>query len=123
VRGANFCDVVEANLGPDNDFHFERVVEYSGHSTYMILLPFESKDFPEIWKELEPLGCSYETTEIGTALGLMTLYSLDIPDSTKLQAAYAVLKRGHQEGKLMLQEGYAAVTQMLPSDVLRATRD
>jgi len=119
VRGANFCDVVEANLGPDNDFHFARVVEYSGHSTYMILVPVESKDFTEIWKELEPLGCSYETTKVDTAMGLMTLYSLDVPESTNLPAAYAVLKRAHRQGKLLLQEGFAAVTR----NKLRATRD
>lgn len=108
ARGVSYLDIVqtaprESGVGRE----FAGVVDRGGHSTYMILVPPESKQFPDLWEELRRLGCSYESMTINLSVGVRTLHSVDVPDVADIHAVYNVLKKGEANDSWMFQEGHA----------------
>src|SRR5258708_3911954 len=59
ARGIAFNDIVQA--APTDQarvFEFEKVIERSGHSTYMLLVEPDHPDFETRWAALKDRGCS-----------------------------------------------------------------
>jgi Domain of unknown function (DUF4265) len=106
--GVSHLDVVAVRPAEDNiTFDFERVVERSGHSTYMLLLKADDADVQSRWLVLEKMGCTYESAAIKLSMGDRTLYSVDVPPTADLQQVWEQLAEGERAGAWLLQEGYA----------------
>jgi uncharacterized protein DUF4265 len=84
------------------------VIGRSGHSTYWLLVPPERKDFDQYWKKLKNLGCSYESTTKRFTVGYRTLYSVDIPPDSNIDAVLAVLEQGKRAGVWIFQQAHCA---------------
>lgn len=109
ARRVSYMDIVRAVPRTDGGagLKFAGVVDHSGHSTYMILLPPNSPEFSKYWKRLEALGCTYEGAGVEeTGFGQRELYSVDVPSSSDIFAVYSVLEDGEKEGIWMFQEGH-----------------
>jgi hypothetical protein len=106
TRGVSYLDIVAATKTEYDDYKFERVLERSGHSTYMLLVPPGSKPFVAFWTRLESLGCGYESATITISLGERTLYSVDVPPKTDIHAVYEILEEGEKSNVWVFQEGY-----------------
>jgi hypothetical protein len=109
VRGVSYLDIVRAAPRTDGGagLKFVGVIDRGGHSTYMILCPPNSSDFPCYWRRLEALGCTYEGAGVErTGLGDRELYSVDVPDTSDVYAVYATLDEGEKQGVWMFQEGF-----------------
>jgi hypothetical protein len=107
VRGVSHLDIVKAVRQDDvGGMQFERIIEHSGHSTYMILVVPGSREFPRYWSELQQLGCTYESMEIEISLGRRALYSVDVPGATDINAVYSILEDGERSEIWMFQEGH-----------------
>ena len=104
TRGINYLDIVEAH--PTNEspaLEFDRVIRRSGHSTYMIIVEKDERQFDSYWKLLQQKGCSYESASMGKRL----LLSVDVLPSANIYDVYKVLEEGETKGVWMFQEGYA----------------
>lgn len=102
----NYEDVVKARSTRDEMvFEFERVMERSGHSTYMLIAETDTPKFPTYLSTLEEKGCSYESMDFG--MDRRQLLSVDVPPSANIYEVYDILERGKSEGVWMFQEGYA----------------
>ena len=78
---------------------FRRVVIRSGHSTYRLYLrphDLSAPSFVQAWTPLQTLGCSFEE-------GLVL--AVDVPPSTDIHAAYALLEAGEAAGVWAFEEG------------------
>jgi hypothetical protein len=106
TRGVSFLDIVAATKTEYNDYKFERVLDRSGHSTYMLLVPPDSKPFKAFWTRLESLGCTYESATITISLGERILYSVDVPPTADIYAVYEILEEGEQSNVWIFQEGH-----------------
>jgi len=107
TRGVSFLDIVRAAPRQDGTgLQFSGVLDHSGHSTYMLLVPMIAPEFDSYWEKLKVLGCTYESTTWNISLGKKILYSLDIPDSTDIYAVYSVLEDGERKGIWLFQEGH-----------------
>lgn len=107
ARGVSFRDVVRATRGHDGEeLQFAGVLDRSGHSTYMILVPPDARSFEDYWSRLEALGCTYESATWNISLGKRTLYSVDVPDTTDIYRVYAILEEGEKVGLWRFQEGH-----------------
>ncbi|WP_431312699.1 DUF4265 domain-containing protein [Roseateles agri] len=108
-RGLSNHDVVRAVWSDKFDSYiFQDVLEHSGRSTYMILVPIESsRRFEEFsWPPFSALGCEYERTSIEISMGKMMLYAVDIPEVTNIFDVYKLLSMGESRQEFLFQEGY-----------------
>jgi hypothetical protein len=77
VRGVSFLDTIRAVPSDDVErLEFAGVIDRSGHSTFMLLVPVVCSAFDQFWTRLEDLGCSYESKTISTSIGARILYSV-----------------------------------------------
>jgi hypothetical protein len=107
TEGVSFLDMVNAKPDRYGDgLEFAGVIERSGHSTYLILVPAESTDFAENWKVLEDLGCSYESTTLARKSGKKMLYAVDVPPEADIDAVYEILSNGERNGVWTFQESH-----------------
>jgi len=107
ARGVSYRDIVRAlSIPGTQELFFDRVLQHSGHSTYMILVPEGNTEFETCWTKLQLLGCTYEGTSINISLGTTKLYSVDIPGLTDIYAVYSILKIGEKSGVWTFQEGH-----------------
>ncbi len=108
AEGVSFLDMVSTN--PDRDgnggLEFSGVIERSGHSTYLILIPADSTDFAENWKVLEDLGCRYESKTLARKDGKKILYAVDVPPEADIDAVYENLSDGERNGVWTFQESH-----------------
>lgn len=111
VRGVSYQDIVRAVPRADGPgLRFAGVIGYAGHSTYMLLVPPESRDFSAYWQRLSRLGCTFESTHITVSPGPRILYSVDVPATSDIYAVYAVLEEGERNHVWMFQEGHVGHT-------------
>ena len=107
AEGVSFLDMVSAIPDRDgNGLEFSGVIERSGHSTYLILVPADSTDFAENWRILEDLGCRYESTTLARKGGKKILYAVDVPPETDIDAVYERLSDGERDGVWTFQESH-----------------
>jgi Domain of unknown function (DUF4265) len=107
AEGVSFLDIVGTKPDRDGDgLEFAGVIERSGHSTYLILVPADSIDFAENWKVLEDLGCSYESKTLAMKGGKKILYAVDVPPGADIDAVYESLSDGERNGVWTFQESH-----------------
>jgi hypothetical protein len=107
VRGVSFLDTVRAAAASDGPgLEFAGVIDRSGHSTYMLLVPPICADFDKYWARLEALGCAYESATHRISLGERMLYAVDVPASSDIYAVYSILEEGERQNIWMFQEGH-----------------
>lgn len=107
VRGISFLDTVRATpTEHDGVYNFAKVLQRGGHSTVMILFKPDDARVASYWRQLEDMGCSYESSTERLSIGVRKLYSVDIPPTTQLSKVYELLQRGESEGVWMFQDGY-----------------
>ena len=107
ARGVSFLDIVYAVPSTDGlGMEFAGVVERSGHSTYMLLVPLLQENFDLYWNKLEKLGCSFEKTKIITSEGEKILYTVDVPPAADIYAMYSILEQGEHDSVWIFQEGH-----------------
>jgi hypothetical protein len=107
TMGINYRDVVQIQATDDKAvFAFERVVERSGHSTFMVLVIPDEPKFVALWSELEEMGCSYERVEIRLSMGRRVLLSVDVPASADIGDVLAVLVKGEEGAVWAFQDGF-----------------
>lgn len=102
--GYSYMDKVRA-IGLDIPTVTE-LTESSGHSTYRVILArgsLETMKFKKQWKKLEEIGCTYEGSE-------SKLLSIDVPATTDIFAAYALLEAGESAGIWEFEEAKCAHT-------------
>ena len=119
VTGVSFLDTVRVELEtlPDgNQFRFAGVTARGGHSTYMILAPLESAQFPAYWSRLQALGCRYESGACDTSYGRQMLYAVDVPPEADIDAVVAVLENGDRDGVWIFQTGNVEHTRRRVSE-------
>ncbi len=100
--GVSYLDVVRA-VGVDIPDVIE-IVENSGHSTYRVLLKagvIDTDKFAYYWQKLEDIGCTYEGAD-------SKLLSIDVPASTNIFKAYALLESGESAGVWDFEEAKCA---------------
>lgn len=103
VCGVSFLDIVRGAPSADGGgFEFAGVIDHSGHSTYMLLVPTICPSFEEFWKRLQDLGCTFESTAWGDRI----LYAVDVPAETDIYAAYSIFSEGERENIWIFQEGH-----------------
>lgn len=100
--GISFADLVEAELGSQDEVLFCRVVLKGGHSNYRIMLRDGSRraEFDRIWLNLESLGCRYESSKSPEKF-----FAIDVPPDVDVHYVYSVLSHGEEEGSWYLDEG------------------
>lgn len=107
VCGVSFLDIVRGAARADGEgFEFAGVIDHSGHSTYMLLVPTICPSFEEYWKRLQDLGCTFESKSIKTAWGDRILYAVDVPAETDIYAVYSIFSEGERENIWIFQEGH-----------------
>jgi hypothetical protein len=109
TRGVSYLDIVRAVPRTDGGtgLKFAGIVDHSGHSTYMILVPPNSPEFTAYWKRIEALGGTYEGGGIEvTCFGRQELYSIDVPDTSDIHAVYSILEEGERVNVWIFQEGH-----------------
>lgn len=112
VRGISYLDIVEATPTEyEGAYNFARVLERSGHSTFMLLMKPDDSRVRFFWGLLERMGCSYEGSTEQLSIGVRTLYSVDVPPTADISEVYRILERGEKEDVWMYQDGY-----VYPSD-------
>jgi hypothetical protein len=115
ARGVSFLDTVRAAPRIDGaGLEFAQVLDRSGHSTYMLLVPPICSHFDIYWSKLEKLGCTYESRNIETSLGERKLYSVDVPPTSDIYRVYGILEDGERRSIWTFQEGH--VGHQLRSD-------
>jgi hypothetical protein len=107
ARGVSLMDIVRVTPGKDGAaLEFAGVVDRSGHSTYMLLVPPISAEFDNYWARLQALGCTFESASQRTSLGERMLYAVDVPASSDIYAVYEVLEEGERQNIWLFQEGH-----------------
>ena len=72
------------------------IVEWGGHSNYMVIPKVSREKFNEYWQELEKFGCSYESGSVNLGNGLEPLYAVDVPPTTNIHDVYRTLSSGEK---------------------------
>jgi hypothetical protein len=81
-------------------------VEKSGHSTIWLMVPFgPPAGFNNYWLSLERLHCTYESSSMDTTDGKQTLYSVDIPPETDIDAILSIIEEGQADDVWIFQIG------------------
>jgi hypothetical protein len=107
MRGVSYQDIVRAVPSVDHlGLAFAGAIDHSGHSTYMLLVPPDSREFATYWERLSKRGCTFESMHISVSLGPRILYSVDVPASSNVHAVYAVLEEGERNHVWVFQEGH-----------------
>ena len=106
ARFVSFGDTVKSIRRSDGSFEYERLLSPGGHSTYMIIQKADDTTFEKYWLQLEQLGCTYESASLPSSDGHLQLYSVDIPPSADINAAYSILALGESEHIWIFQEGH-----------------
>jgi hypothetical protein len=107
MRGIGYLDIVDTTpTEGDGFFEFKRVIERSGHSTYMLLVDEHEPRFHKYWGALQALGCTYEWGSKKFSIGHRRFYSVDVPPLSDLNKVIEILERGESDGTWMYQEGY-----------------
>jgi Domain of unknown function (DUF4265) len=107
AREVSFLDTVRAVPRIDGrGLQFAGVVDRSGHSTYMILVPPNSSKFDKYWKKLQKHGCTFESKTMDISGGKRILYSVDVPDTADIYDVYSTLDDGEKSNVWMFQEGH-----------------
>lgn len=106
AKNVSFLDLVEGNKLEDGVFAFLGVLKRSGHSTYIILCPVEQTAFDALWTPLQDAGCTYESGRIETSMGVMNMFSVDIPPGRDVDRIYSLLQDGENKGVWMFQEAH-----------------
>jgi hypothetical protein len=100
--GLSFDDVVLAKAA-DGQLLVEKVVGPGGHSTYRLILKpginVGDAVFSRLWKPLEAIGATFEQAN-------EHLLAVDIPETTDVYGAYALLQVGEAAGAWDFQEGH-----------------
>ena len=100
-------DIVEAIPTADNRiFDFRKIIDRSGHSTYMLILETSLDRVVTYWRMLEKLGCSYESMHINLSIGEKILYSVDVPPHADIYEVYEIMERGKENGLWLVQAGH-----------------
>ncbi|MFS4580087.1 DUF4265 domain-containing protein [Phaeobacter sp. C3_T13_0] len=105
AKGANFEDSFTTELIGAQRLA-KQAITRSGRSTYRISLiqnEHQVSRFEDYWSPMEKLGCRYEHGDFG-----FQLFAVDVPASTDVKAAYALLERGEQNGIWDFEEGHCA---------------
>ena len=110
VRGISHLDVVRATPVENSRgmFDFVEVIERSGHSTYMLLIPPDDPRRGDYWNRLQMLGCSYEGADLDFKFGKRLLHSVDAPPTTDLTEVREILDQGESDGVWIYQDGYVS---------------
>ena len=112
IKENNYEDIVGATPTDDRRvFEFERVVERSGHSTYMLIVEADNEKFGPYWDKLQERGCSYEPMEMEFSMGRRRLLSVDVPPAANVHEIYRLLEEGEAHGIWTFQEGYAYLSK------------
>lgn len=101
--GFSYLDVVKA-IGSNDIPTVTELIESSGNSTYRVRLTpgiLKSHTFRKFWLKLESIGCTYEGSE-------SKLLSIDVPASTDIFTAYAILESGEAAGVWEFEEAKCA---------------
>jgi Domain of unknown function (DUF4265) len=109
AKGISYQDIIRTapRFDGGEGQMFAGVIEHSGHSTYMILVPSEFAEFDVFWKKLEELGCTYEYAGIKeTGLGHNKLYSINVPKTSDIFKVYEILEEGERKRAWLFQEGF-----------------
>lgn len=95
-------DVVRAELRA-GQLMVTGVVIRGGHSTYRLILKSgtdaKSPRFEEHWKQLERLGCTYESTED-------RILAIDVPPTADIYEVYRRLEQGEKAEVWDFEEGH-----------------
>lgn len=102
--GISYLDIVFARM-LESKLVMVETVQYSGHSTYRILLKGNpvTKKFSEFWSPLELEGCTFERASLG-----YELLSIDVPPSADIHTVYKLLQKGESADVWDFDEGYCA---------------
>ena len=104
AKGVSYKDIIEAEGNPDciGEFEYRRTLSSSGHSTYRILVPKNSRLFAPWWEKLAAFGCTYEFADEGAEL----LYAVDVPPAANIFAVYQILEDGERQSVWTFDEGH-----------------
>ena len=106
VYGLSAEDLVSAEPIGDNA-SFIDIFQRGGHSTYRLLLTkglaYTSPEFLTFWKQLESLGCTFESAG-------KTWIAVDVPPMVTMDAVYRILDAASNAGVWTTDEGYRAET-------------
>jgi hypothetical protein len=107
ARGVSYLDIVRAMPAPDGyGIDYAGTVEKSGHSTIWLMVPFgPPAGFNNYWLSLERLHCTYESSSMDTTDGKQTLYSVDIPPETDIDAILSIIEEGQADDVWIFQIG------------------
>jgi hypothetical protein len=107
ARGVSYLDVVDVILAPNKlGLDYAGTLENSGHSTIWLLVPDDRPaGFKEYWPVLERLGCTYEFSSENTADGKRTLYSVDVPAETDVDAVLTIVEEAQDKNAWIFQIG------------------
>ena len=102
AKGVSYLDIILARIPSGGICQFVEKKQSSGHSTYRILSDSNmGEGFEKFWRELERLGCTYESSKFGNK----ELYSVDVPPSSDLYLVYSILSEGETSGVWIFEEG------------------
>ena len=99
--GVSYMDKVLLNKS-GNILNFDRVSFKGGNHTYRILLRsgFGKPDFDKRWAALAALGCEYESSKDPE-----DVFGINVPQQSDVQAVYALLEDGQNDGVWYFDEG------------------
>jgi hypothetical protein len=81
AKGVSFLDTVKAEPDEQGSLTYCGVVARDGHSTYRIIVK-DGPKFSAFWRELETLGCSYESADFQDHV----LYAVDVSEKADIYA-------------------------------------
>jgi Domain of unknown function (DUF4265) len=107
ARGVSYLDIVRAVPAPDGyGIDYAGIVEKSGHSTIWLLVPSgPPAGFNSCWLSLARLHCTYESSSEDTEDGKQTLYSVDVPPETDIDAVLSIVEDGQANDVWIFQIG------------------
>jgi hypothetical protein len=107
ARGVSYLDVVDVILAPDRlGLDYAGTLEKSGHSTIWLLVPDDLlAGFKKYWPSLGRLGCTYEGSSENTVDGKQTLYSVDVPAETDIDAVLSIVEEVQDRNVWIFQIG------------------
>lgn len=102
ASGLSYEDVVTAEPVGDQII-MQSVVDRGGHSTYRLYLSngvtVDSEAFTRHWRPLQSIGATFEQAN-------ERLFAVDIPRTTDIYEAYALMQAGEENNVWDFQEGH-----------------
>ena len=107
ARGVSYLDIVRALPAPDGyGIDYAGTVEKSGHSTIWLMVPpGPPPSFNSCWASLLQLHCNYEGEFLDTKDGRKTLYAVDVPPETDIDAVLSIVEEGQARNAWIFQIG------------------